>query len=66
MTHALRNEDFTTELWLAKVFRTIAEIFPVNKDLMFLFPGFKFHNHNPFFFKTMACLKVIWNNFMNC
>ena len=36
MTHAVRDEELTSELKSVKVFRIILEIFPVNKDFSFV------------------------------
>ena len=49
MAHALRNEEFTSELYLTRVFRIMAEIFPVNKGLLLLFHRSEFYDQSPFF-----------------
>ena len=49
MAHALRNEEFTSEFYLTRVFRIMAEIFPVNKDLLLLFQRPEFYDQSPFF-----------------
>ena len=51
VTHALWNEEHTRKIKLSKNIWFITEVFPVDKDVTFLLPTFKFNYYSVLFFK---------------